>query len=345
MNYTAATPTGKKHHPLPTPKSKAAQTDPKIHVRPTRFGHTFLFILAAMLVGSLNSNNNLGFLLTFLLGSMAAVSIWHTRRNLAGIKLTYIRAKPVFAGETAHFEVSLQKTDPAARAIDVRLTAEHPSSIDRVDASPASVTVGIPTGRRGLLTPEPVELSTCYPFGLFKARVNLSHSAGCLVYPRPIDGSLKTVPGEPVTGTGSGQSGTGVDDFAGLKPYQPGDSLGQISWKAFSRGQGLLIKQFTGEAGRMLTIDWHAVKEPNLERKLSRMCGMVLNAHQAGLQFGLRLPKVAVTPARGENHLRACLAHLALFGLPGGTAASASFSGPRPSKPDDSRFASRQEVS
>jgi len=297
-----------------------------------------------MLVGALNSNNNLGFLLTFLLGSMAAVSIWHTRRNLAGIKLTYLRAKPVFAGETAHFEISLRKADPTARAIDVHLTGGEPVMVDQADGS--SVTIGIAARRRGLLTPDPLALSTCYPFGLFRARLTLSHSAGCLVYPYPIDGFLQTVPGEPVSGTGSGHAGPGVEDFAGLKPYQPGDNLGQISWKAFSRGQGLLIKQFTGESGRILTIDWQAFKEPNLERKLSRMCGMVLNAHKAGLQFSLRLPMVAVSPARGENHLRACLAHLALFGLPGGTASGdASFLGPGTDNGADRRNTGHREVS
>lgn len=345
MNSKAVTPTGAEHHPLPAPQSNAVQDEPKIDVRPTRFGYTFLFFLAAMLVGSLNSNNNLGFLLTFLLGSMAAVSIWHSRRNLAGVTLAALRAKPVFAGETAHFEVSLRRTDPAARAIDIHLTAEEPATLDQVTSSPASVTIGIPAGKRGLLTPEPLELSTCYPFGLFRACLTLPHSAGCLVYPRPIDGSPQTVPGEPTAGTGSDQSGPGVDDFAGLKPYQPGDSLGQISWKAFSRGQGLLIKQFTGESGRVLTIDWQAFEEPNLERKLSRMCGMVLNAHQAGLQFGLRLPTATVSPARGQNHLRACLAHLALFGLPGGTAAADTLFGPGPDTSGDSHFAGRKEVS
>jgi len=344
MTSETVTPTGTKHHPLRSPRAKAAQVEPKIHVRPTRFGYAFLFILVAMLVGSLNSNNNLGFLLTFLLGSMAAVSIWHTRRNLAGINLAYLRAKPVFAGESAHFEVALRKTDPAARAIAVSLTSEEPATVDQVNDSPSSVTISIPAGKRGLLTPEPLELSTSYPFGLFKARLTLPHSAGCLVYPRPIDGSLQTVPGEPVSGTGSGQSGPGVDDFAGLRPYQPGDSLGQISWEAFSRGQGLLIKQFTGESGRMLTIDWQAIKEPDLERKLSRMCGMVLNAHRAGLQFGLRLPTAVVPPARGENHLRACLAHLALFGLPGGTSASDTYSRPGPDKMVGHHGADHKEV-
>jgi len=311
----------------PTEKPQELSAGHRIRLRPTRFGITFFFILTAMLLGALNSNNNLGFLLTFLLGSMAAVSVFHTRRNLAGIRLAHMRARPVFAGEAAHFEISLRKPGRAARAVDVLFSGQAPVTLDRVDDSPSAVTIGLPAGQRGLLTPGPLGILSCYPFGLFQARAALPHSAGCIVYPRPIDGSLQTIPDEPVTGAGAGRAGPGVEDFAGLKAYQPGDNLGHISWKAYSRGQGLLVKQFSGESGRLLTVDWQALDEPNLERKLSRLCGMVLHAHQTGLPFGLRLPGAELTPARGERHLQACLSQLALFGLPGG------MTGPRTQEP------------
>ena len=313
----------------PSATQKTPSADRRIRIRPTRYGNTFLFILAAMLVGSLNSNNNLGFLLTFILGSMAAVSIFHTRHNLTGIQLVHMRARPVFAGEPANFEVHIRKTGHVAYAVQATLSGEDPVTIDLADG-PAAITITLATRKRGLMTPGPLEIFTQYPFGLFQARTALPHSAGCLVYPRPLDGPLTTVPGDITTGTAGAGTGPGVDDFVGLKAYQPGDNLGQISWKAYSRGQGLLIKQFSGESGRMLTIDWHALNEPDLERKLSRMCGLVLQAHQNGQHFGLRLPAVTLAPARGENHLKACLTQLALFGLPGGIAGSRSQLSPAP---------------
>lgn len=306
------------------PNREPAETQPappaerRIRVRPTRYGKTFLFILVAMLVGSLNSNNNLGFLLTFLLGSMAAVSVFHTRRNLAGIELAHMRARPVFAGEQAAFEIHLRKTGQTAYAVQAALPGENPVTVDLVNGSLAPIHIGIPATRRGLLSPGPLEIFTNYPFGLFRAQTALPHSAGCIVYPSPIAGSLAAVPGEPAAGAGAGLAGPGVDDFVGLTAYQPGDNLGQISWKAYSRGRGLLIKQFAGESSQMLTIDWHAFSEPSLERKLSRLCGMVLQAHQTGAHFGLRLPAISIAPARGESHLQTCLTNLALFGLPGG---------------------------
>lgn len=301
----------------PSAAQKPPPADRRIRIRPTRYGNTFLFILMAMLVGSLNSNNNLGFLLTFILGSMVAVSIFHTRQNLAGIQLAYMRARPVFAGEPAIFEIRLRKTAHRAYAVRATLAGEDPVEIDLTNGEPLIFTIAIATQKRGLLAPGPLEIFTHYPFGLFLARTALPHSASGLVYPRPIAGPLTTVPGDITTGGEGAGTGPGVDDFVGLRAYQPGDNLGQISWKAYSRGQGLLIKQFSGESGRMLTIDWHALNEPDLERKLSRLCGMLLQTHKNGLHFGLRLPGRTIVPARGENHLKTCLTSLALFGLPG----------------------------
>ena len=311
-------PHNRKRKPSATQKPPPA--DRRIRIRSTRYGNTFLFILVAMLVGSLNSNNNLGFLLTFILGSMAAVSIFHTRHNLAGIQLAHMRARPAFAGEPANFEIHLRKTGHGAYAVQATLSREDPVTFDLANAAPVTITITMATRQRGLLAPGPLEIFTQYPFGLFQARTVLPHSAGCLVYPRPIAGPLTTVPGDITAGVGGAGSGAGVDDFVGLQAYQPGDNLGQISWKAYSRGQGLLIKQFSGESGRMLTIDWYTLNEPDLERKLSRLCGMLLHTHKTGMHFGLRLPGRTIAPARGENHLKTCLTSLALFGLPGDVA-------------------------
>ncbi len=307
------------HECEPSATQKPPSADRRIRIRPTRYGNTFLFILAAMLVGSLNNNNNLGFLLTFILGSMAAVSIFHTRHNLTGIQLVHMRARPVFAGEPANFEVHIRKTGHVAYAVQATLSGEDPVTIDLAD-TPVTISITLAARKRGLMTPGPLEIFTQYPFGLFQARTALPHSAGCIVYPRPIAGPLTTVPSDITTGMEGAGTGPGVDDFVGLRAYQPGDNLGQISWKAYSRGQGLLLKEFSGESGRMLTIDWYALNEPDLEKKLSRLCGMLLQTHKTGRPFGLRLPGRTIAPARGENHLKTCLTSLALFGLPGDVA-------------------------
>jgi len=57
----------------------------RIYIFPNRHGLLFLVVLGAMLLGAVNYNNNLAFLLVFLLGGITLVGLLHTYRNLYGL--------------------------------------------------------------------------------------------------------------------------------------------------------------------------------------------------------------------------------------------------------------------
>ena len=80
----------------------------RIFILPTRQGYFFAFVLLLLLLSSINYSLSLGFVLTFLLGSMAGVAMLHTWRNLAHLRIRPGRCEPVFAGETAHFIVTAE---------------------------------------------------------------------------------------------------------------------------------------------------------------------------------------------------------------------------------------------
>src|SRR5215470_14650106 len=80
-------------------------TQRRVYILPTRHGVTFGFALILMLIGSINYNLSLGYVLTFLLAGLGVVSILHTFRNLVHLYVSGGRASPVFAGEIAHFQI------------------------------------------------------------------------------------------------------------------------------------------------------------------------------------------------------------------------------------------------
>ena len=61
------------------------------------------FVLLLMLLGDINYNLSLGYVLTFLLTMMAVMSMLHAFRNLAHLEIRAGRAAAVFSGETAEF--------------------------------------------------------------------------------------------------------------------------------------------------------------------------------------------------------------------------------------------------
>jgi uncharacterized protein (DUF58 family) len=120
-------------------------------------------------------------------------------------------------------------------------------------------------------------------------------------------------PAESTAGAGTDR-GHGQEDFAGLRQYHQGDSPRHIAWKAAARDQGLLTKQFTGRAETELWLDWAQLPpQMGIEDRLSHLARWVLDAHAAGLAYGLRVPGTSVEPATGEAHRERCLETLALF--------------------------------
>ena len=286
----------------------------RLYVLPTRFGILFLFVLAGMLAGSANYNNNLGFLLSFLLAAMTLVGAVHTHGNLKGLRVVSARGGPVFAGESATFEIFLQVDQRPRPALRFQLEDGPPTSLD-LSPGDNRLKVTKPALRRGVLRAGFLRVETQYPLGFFRCWTRFEPGAHCVVYPEPLPGTVAFAFGPSGDGDGRAEGGPGVDDFKELRDYQAGDPLQRIAWRQSSRGHGLLTKEFQGEVGLSVVLDWDHLEPGEVEFKLSRLCAMVLRADGMGLSYGLRLPGTDLAPGRGDLHAGHCLKALALFGL------------------------------
>ncbi len=141
----------------------------RIFILPTRQGYVFALTLLVMLLASINYQLSLGFILTFLLASMAGVAMLHTWRNLAHLKLRPGRCDPVFAGETAHFGVTIETPSQTRFAIAVRRRDEEAVYADVVAGETTPIALPVHTRRRGLTRCGRLEVFTRYPIGLFHA--------------------------------------------------------------------------------------------------------------------------------------------------------------------------------
>jgi uncharacterized protein (DUF58 family) len=286
----------------------------RVFILPTRQGFTFAAVLLLMLTGSINYSLSLGFVLTFLLGAMGVNAMIYTFRNLANLRIAGGRARPVFAGDTAHFIVHLDNGGETDRYA-MGLTHDKRDSVfvDVPARTTISTAVGILARRRGILRPGRLTLFTRYPLGLFYAWSFLELDMRCVVYPRPATPGLPLPPATSTAGAGA-ERGQGQEDFSGLRQYHVGDSPRHIAWKVAARDQGLLTKQFTGRADTELWLDWSLLPpQMSVEERLSQLARWVLDAHAAGLSFGLRLPGTTVEMATGEGHRERCLEALALY--------------------------------
>ena len=288
----------------------------RVYVLPTRAGLLFAVSLVVMLLGAINYNLGLGHALVFLLAGLGIVAILHTFRNLVGIGIDTGRAAPVFAGEMAHFALVLHNPRHEERRM-VRLALPG-GGTDVIDIPPSASTearLGLPATRRGWLALPRVTIDTTYPLGLIRTWSYAAPAMHCLVYPQPAAVALP-LPGSGGDAGGHLQSTRGNEDFAGLRGHQPADPPRHVAWKAAARSDGsapLLTKQFSGASAEVLWLEWDTTPAAlDVEARLSILARWVLDAADAGLDFGLSIPGVRLPPANGDSHVHACLKALAL---------------------------------
>jgi uncharacterized protein (DUF58 family) len=289
----------------------------RIYVLPTRAGLMYALVLLVLLIGAINYNLSLGYGLVFLLAGLGIVVILHSFRNLAGTTLTVGAPAPVFAGETARFPLLLHNPDTRERRL-LRLSLPgQPAAL--ADIPPQERTralLPLPTERRGWIKLPRVTIETVWPLGLVRAWGYAAPALDCLVYPQP----AHAVPPAPSFADMQGgrlSSESGDEDFAGLRRHQPSDPPHHVAWKTAARlgpGAALQTKQFSGTAAQALWFDW--VKLPatlDSETRLSILTRWVLDAEDAGLSWGLRLPGQEIPQAHGPAHTHTCLKALALY--------------------------------
>jgi uncharacterized protein (DUF58 family) len=286
----------------------------RVYILPTRLGLFYAGMLFLMFLGSMNYANNLSLGLTFVLASVGLVAMHHCQRNLAGVGVGSAATEPVFAGQIAEFSVAIESEAKVARheiTVAGDYSASAPVSVD--PHGRAVVPVSVPAPRRGRLHIDHLQVSSNYPFGLFRAWTHVHIPMSCIVYPKPADRTDPPPPMETDTG-GAQDSRRGDEDFAGLRMFQSGDSPRRIAWKAYARGQELQVKQYAGTAVTSHLLNWDSLPGMSVEARLSRLARWIEDAHTAGHAYGLRMPGVDIPPNIGSAHRQRCLTALALFG-------------------------------
>lgn len=287
---------------------------PQVYILPTRTGLFYGFVVFLMLMGSLNYQNNLGLFFTFFLTAVGLVAMHHCWFNLLGLAVQARPGPAVFAGERARFEVILRNERHAPR-YDLRVLGGIEAAGPVPLGPREQETLGILRASecRGLLRLSEVVIETRHPMGLFRAWCHVTCQASTLIYPRPA--AQAPVP-RAAGGLAQHQSAAGAegaDDFLGPREYRRGDSPRHLDWKALARERGLVVKQFGGDLGEDLWVDWDGLRVPDPERRISLLTRQVLDAGNAGTRFGLRLRGREVPLGRGGGQVQRCLMELALY--------------------------------
>ncbi|TSA87753.1 DUF58 domain-containing protein [Deinococcus detaillensis] len=285
-------------------------------VYPTRFGAAFLLTALLTLIGCVNYQLSLGYLVTFLMLGLWVVGAVSASRSLSGLTLSAAPPGSAWAGQDAVFAVRVQNPSKQIRS-SLRLRAHRPRSaaiclFDVPSEAETRAEVLIFAPKRGPLLLPRLRLEGRDPLGLWRGVTYPLLSAEALVYPAPEE-DAPPLPSSKV-GEGSGEKRlSGQEDFAGIRPYLPGDAPRQVAWRQSARLGELQTKLFDAPASFTLRLSYSELRGLNTEERLSRLSAWVLQARQQDARYRLELPSLKLEEGSGETQARRALSALALY--------------------------------
>ena len=305
---------------------------PPRRLRFTIEGWVFLLMVAAVAGAAMNTGNNLLYMLCSIMLAMIAVSGVLSESALRRVQLQRNLPPAIFANRVANGR--LLARNPRRLLPNVALSVlDRPGR--RADAETLAVTVPwVPPGgedvslpaeylfrRRGLHRLAGFEVSTRYPFGLFRKSYQVARPLDVLVFPDVSAGGTVDRSHGSSQGIREGRD-KGLDgDYVGLRDFSPGEDARLIHWKTSARRGDLVAVERSRSDGATATVyllpstdagdpDAHAAA---FERAVSRAAGTLVRLSREGDEVGLVTPAERFAPGRGEAHLRSLLTHLALI--------------------------------
>ena len=255
-------------------------------------------VLALLAVGafSVNTGNNLLYLVFSLMLGLFLVSGILSRRALQGLRVVDLEEGSLFARVRGGLRLRLADQGRGRlRGLELHLTLDdgqvEPGFLGRTTRGGETLVVlHARADHRGWTRVRRLELRTRFPFGLVEKARFIDLDRDVLILPHP-----RTPPAAPAGWRGEGhrtvtQEGTSSPE--GARPWRAGDPPGRVHWKRTAQRSQLWVRTFQEERpqGLHLRLDLSAWAPGRpFERELERLSGAVLQARLQKREVSLEL--------------------------------------------------------
>ena len=295
-----------------------------VFILPTRLGFYVMTAIFILLVGAMNYNSNMTFLVTFLSVSILLLWMIETYIGLKGLTILGWYSPPVFAGESAGVRLNLRPNEGGLLSSSQgkgQLKCRFLGSSGTVAGEGLSPTISLETQERGYLTPGPLLIEYLHPSALFRAWSCPNPGIRILVFPAPLSyvprRATERAPRKEIRVDERPFEKEPNHELSGIRPFVNGDPTRLIHWKRSFLGSGLQVKTLEEEGctpQQYVRLSWWDLDGAGPEERLSRLTGGVLWCEENGVPYSLDLPGTHIETGLGEVHKMKALRTLALYG-------------------------------
>lgn len=322
----------------------------------TRPGILHLLMIILLSLAAVNSSNNLLFVILATMISVFVVSSIVARNSLKHVSLSIQVPERVFEGDRVPVKVSVsntkrifpsfsiciedsrKRTTMAGFTLFRRFAGKKPGIGRNADAAvhhglyPFAYFPVLRPGethseltvqsfpRRGLFRLEEFQISTRFPFSLFRHSERIEVGGEVLVYPfiRDISTYYHRLPFLPGLLEGM-QKGQGENLFS-IRPYMEGENTRIIDWKATAKTRELMAREFAREeeCKFCLVLDTQTDKQKEggyweeFEKAVSLAASIAAHFIDRGAEIEFLTPYSHIQRGTGRDHLYRILRFLAI---------------------------------
>jgi uncharacterized protein (DUF58 family) len=235
-------------------------------IRLTSDGVRFVLLSVGIGVASVNTGNNLLYLLFAMMLSLIVISGVLSERCLKQVHVSRRLPSALFANQPASAAFVITNRSSRLPVFSLRIMdLIESTAVDRgihlLHLLPGAMTIQsypLLVKRRGPYIFEGIKLFTRFPFGLFVKAATFPVRSEVMVYPE-----IKALPSvllDDLSRVGHNQTmpqrGQGTT-LHNLRLYQPGDNSRTIHWKTTARKSLLIVRETEAENQRQVTIVLH----------------------------------------------------------------------------------------
>lgn len=293
---------------------------PPRRLRFTRAGVFFTAGVVALGFATLNTGNNLLYLLLGALLGLIVVSGWLSEQAIQKIRIVR-RAPHGVAGEplTISYDVHNGKRSLPTIALELKeADADITTFVPQVAAGKSTLARGqVVFNRRGVYKLHRFTLSTTFPFGLFVKERDVVFPGTIVIWPR---NNLRVREarkgGLRIRRSAAEQASVvagGRGDFRSLRPYLSGDDPRDVHWRTTARLAEPVVREYERDAAETLwlAVDLRTSAGDAAEDVIEIAASLAARAVARGERVALITNDIVISPGIGGAQLERILDALA----------------------------------
>ncbi|MBN2653604.1 MAG: DUF58 domain-containing protein [Nitrospirae bacterium] len=246
-----------------------------------------------------------------------AVSGFFGRHNIKSIGVSILIPDEAYAMSEFSLRITIRNNKRHMPAFLIRVRVKGRDALFHYldPGHESSQTLQVLFEKRGFNKIDSIKVCSVFPFSFFVRCLELKSAEDVLVLPQLVKCSVSQASHHAkrnLEGSHSDSRGN-EPGIVSLRPYQSGDPIRHIHWKAAAKADKLLTKEFPSSEAEPVLINFDELQIPDIETRISCAAYTVNKLIKEGRPAGLVIQKRVFKPALGSAHRIKMLRELALY--------------------------------